>query len=489
MSSVPAIRVRRLNEAGVRPDGRYVLYWMTGQRRLGWNFALDHALGLAEGLGHPLLIFEAVNADYPWASPRHHEPILVGMREHQDALSDSAVGYYPYAEPTPRAGRGLLRALAAEASYVVTDDGPTFFTPRLLEAASRLDGVAVDAVDSCGLLPLREPGRTFSAAYHFRRHLHKALPDWLGSRPSRAPLDAWKGPRFEGVDTGIVSRWAPTTLRPDLPGAAAAVPGVGGSQAGHRRLRSFVADRLARYDEDKNHPDADAASGLSPWLHYGQLSTHEIFEAVAEHEEWTPLRLSDHADGRRSGWWGMSPPAEAFLDQLITWRELGFNYCVHEPDFARYETLPEWARSTLETHASDPRPHLYTVEEFDRADTHDELWNAAQRQLRAAGVIHNYLRMLWGKKILEWSPDPRSALSTMIELNNRYAVDGRDPNSYSGIFWTMGRFDRGWPEREVFGKVRSMTSASTRRKVRVERYLERWGPEGRLDLDGSVEDA
>jgi deoxyribodipyrimidine photo-lyase len=172
----------------------------------------------------------------------------------------------------------------------------------------------------------------------------------------------------------------------------------------------------------------------------------------------------------------MDTPAEAFLDELVTWRELGFGYCHHEPDYARWETLPGWARDTLETHADDPRPHLYDLGAFDEASTHDPLWNAAQRELRERGVIHNYLRMLWGKKILEWTAHPRDALDIMIELNNRYAVDGRDPNSYSGITWVLGRFDRGWPERPVFGKVRSMSSDATRRKVSVEAYLERWTP-------------
>jgi deoxyribodipyrimidine photo-lyase len=171
----------------------------------------------------------------------------------------------------------------------------------------------------------------------------------------------------------------------------------------------------------------------------------------------------------------MSPSAEAFLDQLVTWRELGFLFATYEPEYERYESLPEWARATLEDHASDPRPDVYTLEQLAAAATGDALWNAAQRQLTHDGVIHNYLRMLWGKRIIEWTAHPREALHVMVELNNRYALDGRDPNSYSGIFWVLGRFDRGWPERPIFGKVRSMSSTATRRKVCVERYLERWG--------------
>jgi deoxyribodipyrimidine photo-lyase len=171
----------------------------------------------------------------------------------------------------------------------------------------------------------------------------------------------------------------------------------------------------------------------------------------------------------------MSSPAEAFLDQFVTWRELGFNMAALRADHREYESLPEWARNTLAEHASDPRPYLYSLEQLDSASTHDELWNAAQRQLRREGVIQNYLRMLWGKKILKWTATPREAARFMIELNNRYALDGRDPNSYSGIYWCLGRYDRPWgPERPVFGKIRYMTSANTARKLRVREYMERF---------------
>jgi deoxyribodipyrimidine photo-lyase len=173
----------------------------------------------------------------------------------------------------------------------------------------------------------------------------------------------------------------------------------------------------------------------------------------------------------------MSREAEAFLDELVTWRELGYNRCCLTDDYGRYESLPKWALETLAEHADDRREHLYTLDEFETAATHDELWNAAQRQLIREGRLHNYLRMLWGKKILEWSPSPQQALDVLIHLNNKYAVDGRDPNSYSGIFWVLGRYDRAWgPERAVFGKVRYMSSENTRRKLRLREYLERYGP-------------
>jgi deoxyribodipyrimidine photo-lyase len=224
----------------------------------------------------------------------------------------------------------------------------------------------------------------------------------------------------------------------------------------------------------RNHPDHDISSHLSPYLHWGHLSVHEIFEALMTREGWLG-DLPARANGAKAGWWGVSAPAERFLDELVTWRELGYNLTSQRADYAAFESLPDWARRSLDQHANDPREFVYTRDAFERAQTHDPLWNAAQRQLMAEGRIHNYLRMLWGKKILEWSSTPRDALTTLVELNNKYALDGRDPNSYSGIFWVLGRYDRPWhPERPVYGVVRYMSSSNTARKLRVKNYLKRF---------------
>ena len=253
----------------------------------------------------------------------------------------------------------------------------------------------------------------------------------------------------------------------------------GGAVAAAEALERFLEERLDHYDEKRNRPLDRATSELSPYLHFGHVSPHQVFAAIAEREDWNPGRLGEDASGARRGWWGMGEGAEAFLDQLVTWRELGYNLTSRRDDYDRFESLPDWARKSLAEHADDERPTVYTKDELAAGATHDELWNAAQRQLVREGVIHNYLRMLWGKKILEWSPSARDALEVMIELNDRYAIDGRDPNSYSGIFWCLGRYDRAWgPERPIYGKVRYMTSDSTRRKYKVDGYIERYGPGG-----------
>jgi len=248
----------------------------------------------------------------------------------------------------------------------------------------------------------------------------------------------------------------------------------GGRAAGLRQMTSFLEQRLDRYLEDRNEPEIEGTSGLSPYLHFGHISSHEILAALAAREKWSVKRLGK-ANGAKQGWWGMSPAAEAWLDQLVTWRELGFNFCAHRTDHERYESLPGWARDTLEAHSKDPREHSYSLAELEAARTHDELWNAAQRQMVRDGWFHNYMRMLWGKKILEWSPHPRDALARMAQLMNKYSLDGRDPNSGSGYAWTLGRYDRAWgPERPIFGTIRYMSSANTARKLSVKQYLSRY---------------
>jgi deoxyribodipyrimidine photo-lyase len=200
-------------------------------------------------------------------------------------------------------------------------------------------------------------------------------------------------------------------------------------------------------------------------------------QQLLDQEGWHPSNLSLETRGQRSGWWGLSADADAFLDQLITWRELGYQFCLRRDDYDRFDGLPPWAQATLLDHTADPRPYLYSRQELETGQTHDPLWNSAQMQLVREGRLHNYLRMLWGKKILQWSASPQQALATMIELNDYYALDGCDPNSYSGIGWVLGRFDRAWgPQRAVFGKIRYMSSRNTARKVAVDQYIARYQP-------------
>ncbi|MEJ2483344.1 MAG: deoxyribodipyrimidine photolyase [Gemmatimonadota bacterium] len=485
-SGVPDGRVRDLNGREVNPGGDYVLYWMTSFRRTRSNFALQRAVERAVEQGTGVIVLEALRSDYRWASDRFHRFIIDGMGDNAAALADRpGVTYLPYVERSIGEGRGLLGALAERASAIVTDDYPNFFIPRMLEVAARRVPVRLEAVDGNGLAPLRATEKSYPTAYTFRRYLQKSLPGFLESTPLRDPIEGLAGVPAPEIPGDVLDRW-PTT---DLAGkgkdfdlshlpidhSIEATDRTGGQSAALSALDTFLRERISRYADERNQPEEEVASGLSPWLHFGHISTHEILERLAEKEGWDTDLEDRPANGKRSGWWGMSEPAEAFLDELVTWRELGYNMAAIREDYREYDALPDWARETLADHVDDPREHTYSVEQFAAAETHDELWNAAQRQLVREGVIHNYLRMLWGKKILEWTSTPREAAEVMIELNTRYALDGRDPNSYSGIYWCLGRYDRPWgPERPIFGKIRYMTSKNTARKLRVNEYLERY---------------
>lgn len=491
MSSVPPLRIRVLNSQFVRPDGQFVLYWMTANRRLRFNFSLDRAMEWSKKLNRPLLILEALRCDYPWASRRLHTFVLQGMRCNQQLAAQSGHVYFPYVEPAFGAGSGLLSELSRSAAVIVTDDFPCFFLPRMIQAVARRSPVLMEAVDSNGLLPMRAADQVFPTAYAFRRFLQKTLGPHLTVMPQANPLSDAAVPRLTRIPAEFSSRWLPANdtllacdaealdrLPVDQSVSVAAMNG-GAEQAG-RCLHQFLDKRLNRYADDRNQPDEDAASGLSPYLHFGHISAHEIFATLVSKENWSSSDLGDvkQTRGGRAGWWGMSGAAESFLDELVTWRELGFNMCWQRPDYDQYESLPEWAQETLEEHASDHRPFVYSLDQLQSAQTHDSLWNAAQTQLVTEGRMHNYLRMLWGKKILEWSDTPRDALAAMIELNNRFAVDGRNPNSYSGIFWVLGRYDRAWgPERSIFGKIRYMTSENTARKLKLTNYLRNYSPQ------------
>ncbi|MBL8919488.1 MAG: deoxyribodipyrimidine photolyase [Myxococcaceae bacterium] len=483
--AVPEVRLRALNDRPLQPRRRWVLYWMTSFRRTRFNFALDRAIEHAKALGKPLLVLEALRVGYPDSNDRLHTFILEGMAENARRFAKAPVLHVPYVEETAGDGAGLLEALAAEACVVVGDDWPCYFVPRMqAAAASRLD-VRLELVDSNGLWPMRATDRVFTTAHSFRAHLQKALPPHL-TLPADAPLARLDLPTTT-LPAAIARRWgrAPKDLLEARPAAIAALPidhsvppGVmrGGSHVAEARLSLFVSKRLADYPVARNEPEQDGTSALSPYLHFGHVSAHHVFAEVARYERWTPDLLGRSIGGSKSGWWKMSPAAEAFLDELVTWRELAYNLCALRPDdYGSLATLPAFAKATLKKHEKDPRPHLYSDEQLERAETHDPLWNATQRQLVRDGWFHNYLRMLWGKKILEWSPSAKHALERMERLMNRYSLDGRDPCSYAGYLWVLGRCDRAWgPERPIFGSVRYMSSENTARKISVKGFLAKY---------------
>lgn len=482
----PESRVQSLNQKGVGPDGRFVLYWMTSARRSSWNFGLERAVEWANQLKQPLLVLEALRCDYSWANDRHHAFILDGMIANAKAVKDSPAAYACFVADREDSGSGLLEELAERASIIVTDVFPCFFLPRMIHSVAQRVKIEVEAVDSNGILPLSVSDREYTTAHSFRRFLQKTIPEYLSQWPHPEPLSQLEfqheteggfSPRL--LDNPIEELESIRGNLAALPIDHSVGPGtlIGGAEEAQEYLRRFTSTLLHKYHENRNEVDEGGTSLMSPYLHYGHVSSHQIVHAILSLENWSPDNIPQKSKGSRNGWWNVSEGAEAFLDQVITWRELGFHFCHHrQEDYDDYQSLPAWALKTLDEHRGDNRPVIYSREELETGKTHDPIWNAAQRQLTETGLMHNYLRMLWGKKVLQWSKEPEEALQTLIHLNNKYALDGRDPNSYSGIFWVFGRFDRAWgPEREIFGKTRYMTSDSTRRKLSLSNYLHRFG--------------
>jgi deoxyribodipyrimidine photo-lyase len=325
----PASRLRDLNDAPIREDGRFVVYWMTAFRRLSHNFALQRAVEWAEELGQGLVLLEPLRAAYPWASERFHAFVIEGMQEHARELAEggegrSALRYYPYLEPKAGEGQGLLRALSQHASVVIADDWPCFHQPSMLAAAAKQLSCRLEAVDASCITPLAELEKTYQRAFSLRKLLHRQAPDWLQASPTEDPLAGLEGLPQPRLPREITQRWPAARLgralsaileEIDLPEGPGRVESLrGGSEPARERLEAWVRSGLRLYGAGRNHPDEDAASGLSPWLHFGMISPHEVLERVA-------------VFARRSGLEEVVAGAEGFADELITWRELGHQYC------------------------------------------------------------------------------------------------------------------------------------------------------------------
>lgn len=490
MKNINNKRVFSRTDRSPNPDNDYVLYWMQANRRFHYNFALEFAVEWANKLAKPLLIYEGLDCDYPWASGRFHHFIVEGMHENLDYAREHQLNYYAYLEERTGEGEKLLYSLADNACIVITDEYPVFVIRDYNEKISQRLNIPFITIDSNGLIPLGLTEKAPYNAYFFRKIMQRNFIDCYTHPPKKNPLRQLENAEQIIFEDEFLDRY-PTPgehlksrdsfinklpINHDVKKTEL----MGTRQAALGELGKFIQYGLPKYDEKRNDPDENATSGLSPWLHYGKISEYEIVSAVFDHQPkgWSLDNITFNK-GSTGGFFNGDPNIDSFLDQVITWREVGFHFAHHEPNYDQYESLPDWALETLEKHKDDPREYLYELEELAKSQTHDEIWNAAQTQLREQGMMHNYLRMLWGKKVLEWTPNPETALAYLIELNNRYALDGRDPNSYSGIFWIFGRFDRAWQERPIYGKVRYMTSKSTRRKLKLDQYLKKYGNQKR----------
>ncbi|HEX6648625.1 MAG TPA: hypothetical protein VF075_03775 [Pyrinomonadaceae bacterium] len=444
-------RVTKLNPALENTKGRYVLYWMQMFKRASHNYALNFAIQMANERRMPLVVYEGLTFDYPWASDRFHTFILEGVAEKQVEFSERGIRYVFYLQRNKRDPKHTVARLARQAALLVTDDYPCFITPNHNARIARLN-LPVYAVDANGMAPLSAFPKEEYAAYTIRPKINRLLPD-LPRTIVKPRLDVQKPaldvdcPETPAVNiANLVSQCdIDHTVRPSNLYR-------GGTQAGRKRLKHFVRNILPHYEETRNEPSIDGTSRLSPYLHFGFLSIQEVVNAVERAN--APKRAK-----------------EAFMEQAIVRRELSFNLTRHNPNYDSLKSLPGWALKTMRDHATDPRPELLDEEKIETAETYDELWNAAQRELVSTGLLHNYVRMLWGKRVIEWQRSYETAFELLVHLNNKYALDGRDPNSYAGILWCFGKHDRPWPEREIFGTLRYMSSKSMARKFRAADYI------------------
>ena len=447
---IHAARIHRLDD---RPParGRHVLYWMQQSQRAEGNPALEYAIEQANALRLPVLVGFALTA-FPGANGRHYRFMLAGLRETERRLAARGIGFCLRPGPPEE----VVPGLAQGAALLVGDVGYLRIQRAWRAAVAKCVACPVVLVEGDAVVPVAAVSdHAEFAARTIRPKIHRLLGDFLQPlKPAKVavpfPRPVKNSPDLSDPD----ALWRRLGVDGSVPAGAA----PGGAAAAHRLLDRFVAHRLADYAEAASDPVADGCSGLSPYLHFGQISPVEI------------ARLIQAADAPRVA-------TDAFLEQLIVRRELSLNACWFNPGYDRYDTLPAWALKTLDRHRQDKRDFVYTRGQWEAGATHDPCWNAAQAEMVRTGRMHNYMRMYWGKKILEWSRTPEEAFETALYLNDKYELDGRDPNGCVGVAWCFGRHDRPWAERPVFGMIRTMNANGLRRKFDVQAYVARWlGP-------------
>jgi len=423
---------------------------MQASQRVECNHALEYAVGEANGLHLPVVVVFGLTDRFPEANLRHYTFMLEGLEEVREGLRARGIRFVLLHRPPERAAVDL----AAEAALVVTDRGYLRIQRQWRSHVAANAPCAVVQVESDVVVPAEtaSPKEEYTAGT-LRPKLHRVLKGYLaplGERPARKDSLSLRLDVDAQEDYAALAR----SMKIDR-----TVPPVvslrGGTAAARARLEAFIAGKLRHYGDRRNDPGLDYASGLSPYLHFGQISPLAVALRVCA-EKAVPAAARD-----------------AFLEELIVRRELGINFALHNDRYDEYASLPDWARKTLAAHARDRREYLYDEGQWERAETHDPYWNAAQREMVLTGRMHNYMRMYWGKKILEWSRSPEEAFRTALRLNNKYELDGRDPNSFAGVAWCFGKHDRAWPERKVFGKIRFMNDAGLRRKFDMPAYLEK----------------
>lgn len=441
-------RIRALNRKPVCP-GDYVLYWMQASQRAEDNAALDLAIEKANQLRLPVLCCFGLAGDYPEANARHVAFLLQGLAETAGRLADRGVAFVLRQGAPPE----VAAELAGRAAMVVTDAGVLRHQRAWRKQLGRAVACRALQVEADVVVPIATASSKAEYAARTLRPRHGRHWEAFLQPETNTPHQA--EPFAEDLGSRAPADVADNLAALDIDETARPVRRfTGGRSEAMKHLRAFIQHRLGGYATDRNDPANGIESHMSPYLHFGQVSPVRIALAVRNADAPTEAR-------------------EAFLEELLIRRELAMNYAWYTPKYDSYSALPAWARATLRKHKADNRPTVYTYAELDAAGTHDEYWNAAMREMTATGKMHNYMRMYWGKKVLEWTRSPRTAYRWLQRLNNRYFLDGRDPVSYANVAWIFGLHDRPWQERAIFGTVRYMNAAGLERKFDMPGYLRR----------------
>ncbi|MEE4310852.1 MAG: deoxyribodipyrimidine photo-lyase [candidate division KSB1 bacterium] len=439
-------RIKKLNDESVQ-DRRYVLYWMQASQRVEFNHALQYAIMRANELKKPVVVYFGLTDDFPEANARHYHFMLQGLREVEESLRDLGIRFI-IRKSSPDIG---AVSLSRDADLVVVDRGYLKVQRTWRKnAADKMDCPLIQ-VESDVVVPveLASPKEEWAAAT-FRPKITKLLDRFFTAPPEYRPQFESFKMSMESFNIDDVDA---VVKKLKLDGSVSPVSGfTGGTRAAHSRLQHFIENKLDKYDELRNDPSLDYLSHMSPYLHFGQIS---------------PLYIALQLKGLRS------PGEEAYLEEMIVRRELSMNFVFYNVNYDSYDSLPDWSRKTLEAHLSDPRMYHYDLKTLENAETHDPYWNAAQKEMMITGKMHGYMRMYWGKKILEWNRSPGEAFDVAVYLNNKYELDGRDPNGFTGVAWCFGKHDRAWFERDIFGKVRYMNANGLKRKFDIGAYVEK----------------
>ncbi len=443
-------RITVLNNAPAA-TGNCVVYWMQQSQRVEYNHALACAIELANERRIPLLVFFALTDNFPGANLRHYHFMLGGLAETSRALEKRGIRMV-VRKTDPAAG---ITDFAVNAAIVVTDCGYLRIQKEWRRRAAQLLHCPLIQVESDVIVPVTEasPGEEYAAATirsKLHRHLNEFFTDFKTPHIKKDSA-TYKNDGIDLCDTEKLCR----SLAIDMSVAPVHWMQPGEAAAG-KMLDAFIATRLDHFRDLRNDPSRNCLSNMSPYLHFGQISPQKIAHRVVE---------------------SLSPSTEAFLEELFVRRELAMNFVHYNQGYDSYGALPSWCRKTLDEHRADRREYLYTKKQLEQATTHDPCWNAAQNEMVITGKMHGYMRMYWGKKILEWSSTPEKAHSIALELNNKYNLDGRDPGGFTGVAWCFGKHDRAWGERPVFGKIRYMNEKGLRRKFDIDEYIRRIGKE------------